>query len=129
LEEVELRIPEAGKKLTFSVSERKEITVEGFPGASPLDTEVFFDLDRLELPLSVRSRSAGDRIQPYGLNGTKKVKDMFIDAKIPPSQRDAVPLIVDAKGQILWIPGLRHSKHAPVQTETVHVLHMKLIPY
>jgi tRNA(Ile)-lysidine synthase len=77
----------------------------------------------------VRSRITGDRIQPYGLNGTKKVKDMFIDAKIPPSQRDATPLIVDAKGQVLWIPGLRQSKHAPVHSETVHVLQMKLMPY
>lgn len=68
-------------------------------------------------------------MQPYGLNGTKKVKDMFIDAKIPPSQRDSAPLIVDAKGQVLWIPGLRHSKHAPVHRETIHVLHIKLISY
>jgi tRNA(Ile)-lysidine synthase len=128
LEEVELRIPEAGKKLIIHVCERKEISVDVI-SSSPLDTEAFFDLDQLELPLLVRSRVTGDRMQPYGLNGTKKVKDMFIDAKIPPSQRDAVPLIVDAKGQVLWIPGLRHSNHAPVQTETVHMLHMKLIPY
>jgi tRNA(Ile)-lysidine synthase len=129
LEDAELLIPEVGKKLTFDVCRHKEMTLDGSLVSSPLDTEAFFDLDQLELPLLVRSRAAGDRMQPYGLNGTKKVKDMFIDAKIPPSQRDAIPVIVDAKGQVLWIPGLRHSKHAPVHTETVQVLHMKLIPY
>ncbi|SEC38087.1 tRNA lysidine(34) synthetase TilS [Paenibacillus sp. GP183] len=129
LEDAELRIPEAGMKLIIKECGSKEMTVDVFPVSTPLDSEAFFDLDQLELPLVVRSRAAGDRMQPYGLNGTKKVKDMFIDAKIPPSQRDAIPLIVDAKGQVLWIPGLRHSKHAPVHTETMHVLHMKLIPY
>jgi tRNA(Ile)-lysidine synthase len=129
LEDGELHIPEAGKKLVFNVCRSKEFTADIFPFPAEFLTEAFFDLDQLELPLHVRNRVPGDRMQPYGLNGTKKVKDMFIDAKIPPSERDAVPLIVDAKGQVLWIPGLRYSKHAPVHTDTVHMLHLKLIPY
>jgi tRNA(Ile)-lysidine synthase len=127
LEDVELSLPEAGGKLSFTVYERKQANLELPYESSPACTEAFFDLEQLELPLTVRSRAEGDRMQPLGLNGTKKVKDMFIDAKIPPSQRNAAPLIVDAKGQVLWIPGLRHSKHAQVSAETVHVLHMKLL--
>jgi tRNA(Ile)-lysidine synthase len=128
LEASELLIPEAGKKLSFKVVNREAAKVENSAVSSDQRMEAFFDFSQLELPLYARSRSEGDRMQPYGLNGTKKVKDMFIDAKIPPSQRDTLPLIVDAKGQVLWIPGLRQSKHAPVQTETEHVLHMTMIP-
>ena len=89
--------------------------------------DVFLDLDQLNLPLVVRSRRSGDRLEPLGLNGSKKVKDMFIDAKMPPSRRDVIPLLVDASGRILWIAGFRRSKHALVGPDTERVLHMKLV--
>jgi tRNA(Ile)-lysidine synthase len=127
LEDDELLIPEANAKICITIHECKEPGLESSNLHSLTDMEVVFDLDRLELPLTVRSRADGDRMEPFGLNGTKKVKDMFIDAKIPPSRRDRIPLVVDAKGQVLWIPGLRCSKHAPVRAETQHYLHMKLL--
>jgi tRNA(Ile)-lysidine synthase len=90
-------------------------------------TDVFLDLDQLQLPLVLRSRRSGDRLEPYGLNGSKKVKDMFIDAKMPLSRREVIPLLVDASGQILWIAGFRRSKHALVGPDTERVLHLKLV--
>lgn len=62
------------------------------------------------LPLHVRTRLSGDMIYVKGLNGKKKVKDIFIDSKIPMSDRDEWPIVVDDKGCILWIPGLKKSK-------------------
>ncbi len=93
--------------------------------ASAMD--VYLDLDRLQAPLFVRSRSAGDRLEPHGLNGSKKVKDMFIDAKMPFSRRETIPILTDASGQILWIAGFRRSRHALVGPDTQRVLHMKLV--
>lgn len=81
-----------------------------------------FDADLLALPLVVRNRRNGDRMKMIGLSGSKKVKDLFIDLKIEPHRRDRIPLIVDGNGQILWIPGIRRSRHALVSASTRRVL-------
>lgn len=95
-------------------------------GSSP--AEAVFDAEALALPLCVRSRRAGDRLQPFGLTGSKKVKDMFIDLKIDPDQREAIPIVTDARGTLLWIAGLRRSRHAPVDGRTRKVLHLRFEP-
>ena len=64
----------------------------------------------VSLPLHVRTRKSGDKMKVKGLNGTKKIKDIFIDAKIPAGQRDLWPVVVDSKGVIVWLPGLKKSK-------------------
>ncbi|ALX50640.1 tRNA lysidine(34) synthetase TilS [Lentibacillus amyloliquefaciens] len=63
--------------------------------------------DAIALPLHIRTRKAGDRMRWKGLNGSKKVKDIFIDAKIPLNERDKWPVITDNNGDILWLPGLK----------------------
>jgi tRNA(Ile)-lysidine synthase len=90
--------------------------------------EAYFDLDVLRFPLRLRTRRPGDRIEPIGMNGTKKVKDLLIDRKIPPSERDRLALVVDADNSVLWIPGIRRSSRALVRNGTANVLHMKLKP-
>jgi tRNA(Ile)-lysidine synthase len=86
---------------------------------------MFFDLDKITLPITIRNRHQGDRIKIVGLNGSKKVKDIFIDEKIPPSQRETIPIVVDADNQVLWVTGIRHSEVAAVTEHTVRILHMK----
>ena len=44
-----------------------------------------------------------------GMAGTKKLKDIFIDRKIPIQERDHWPVITDASGKILWIPEIKKS--------------------
>ncbi|NDI37051.1 tRNA lysidine(34) synthetase TilS [Chengkuizengella sediminis] len=90
-----------------------------------LNSEVIFDMNQLFFPLSIRNRKLGDRMQIKGLNGTKKVKDIFIDEKIPPSKREKIPLLVDAKQQVLWIPGIRVSSHAEMEEKTSRILHIQ----
>lgn len=63
------------------------------------------DIER-DLHLIVRYRQDGDRIYLKGLDGRKKVKDIFIDKKIPLHQRNTWPLLVDQQGNVLWIIGL-----------------------
>ncbi len=45
-----------------------------------------------------------------GLNGSKKLKDIFIDAKIPLSERETWPLVTDAQEEILWLVGLKKGQ-------------------
>lgn len=63
--------------------------------------------------LCVRTRLPGDRFQPLGMSGTKKLKDFMIDEKIPNSQRDSLPLLVTSKG-IAWVIGWRIAEWAKV---------------
>lgn len=85
-----------------------------------------FDADKLVYPLTVRSRQPGDMMKVMGLNGTKKVKDIFIDEKIPPSLRSRIPIVTDGLGQILWIPGIRRSSIAAVGQHTSSVVLMTI---
>lgn len=63
----------------------------------------------ITLPLTVRTRKIGDKITVKGMNKSKKVKDIFIDSKIPLAYRDSWPIVVDATGKIVWIPGVKKS--------------------
>ena len=54
--------------------------------------------------LVIRSWKPGDRIRPLGMKGTKKIQDLFVDAKIPRAQRSTVP-VFECDGDIIWIPG------------------------
>jgi tRNA(Ile)-lysidine synthase len=65
----------------------------------------------IEFPIIVRTRINGDRIQPKGMSGTKKIKDIFIDSKIPLKDRSTWPIVTDGTGSILWIPQLKVSNH------------------
>ncbi|MEC0247132.1 tRNA lysidine(34) synthetase TilS [Paenibacillus chitinolyticus] len=122
-----LPIPEAGMTFGFKAEERDGVGGADISAAACPD-EAWFDLDALRMPLSVRNRQAGDRLDVFGLNGTKKVKDILMDAKIPPSRRDRLPLLMDAEGRVLWIPGVRRSRHALVGPGTVRWLHIRIEP-
>ncbi|WMM25415.1 tRNA lysidine(34) synthetase TilS [Tissierella sp. MB52-C2] len=66
----------------------------------------YFDFDIVKGSLGVRNRREGDRLHPFGMRGTKKLKDYFIDEKIPKELRDRIPLIVDEEN-IIWVVGYR----------------------
>ena len=78
----------------------------------------YFDAAGIHMPLSVRPLRAGDRIRPFGLEKEKRVKEILIDRKVPRDERWGRPVVCDAEGKILWIPGLIRSAHAPVTPET-----------
>jgi tRNA(Ile)-lysidine synthase len=106
---------EARRKIT--AAQAKRLAAEG-------DVEVF-DASGLTLPLTVRPLRAGDRIRPFGgdagrnaRDGEKKVKEILIDRKVPRDDRWGRPVVCDAEGAILWIPGVLRSVHAPVTPET-----------
>ena len=76
----------------------------------------------IELPLVIRTRKIGDKIKVKGLNGTKKVKDIFIDKKISLNERDTWPLVVDSNGRVVWIPGVKKSKFDKKNNEEYDII-------
>lgn len=75
-------------------------------------------------PLYIRSRKQGDRIAlPNG--GTKKIKDLFIDAKMTRYERDRWPLVTDSKDRIIWVPNVKHSSLLHVKEEETGFIMLK----
>ncbi len=88
--------------------------------------QAVFDLDRLQLPLKLRQRRDGDRFQPFGMRGTKKLKDLLIDAKIPQQERGRVPVLMSGD-EIIWVVGYRTSEPFKVRAETKHQLYLSYL--
>lgn len=64
----------------------------------------------IKMPLYIRNRREGDKMFIKNMTGSKKIKEIFIDEKVPKSIRDDYPILTDKTGMILWLPGLRKSK-------------------
>ena len=88
--------------------------------------QAVFDLDRLQLPLKLRQRRDGDRFHPFGMRGTKKLKDLLIDAKIPQQERGRVPVLMNGD-EIIWVVGYRTSEPFKVRAETKRRLYLSYL--
>ena len=75
------------------------------------------DGETLGGPLAVRRRRPGDRFHPLGMDGPKRLQDFLVDEKVPRWERDAVPLVVGARG-IAWVVGHRVAAWAAVTPAT-----------
>ena len=64
----------------------------------------------IKMPLYVRTRKDGDKIQIKNMIGIKKLNDIFIDSKIPLCERNQWPVVVDSDDKIVWLPGLKKTK-------------------
>ncbi|WP_442597394.1 tRNA lysidine(34) synthetase TilS [Neobacillus sp. D3-1R] len=95
--------------------------VEGKEENTGLNT-MLLNPQNIVFPIIVRTRKKGDRIQPKGMSGTKKIKDIFIEQKIPLSSRAEWPIITDGNGTILWIPELKKSKDEASEEALDHYL-------
>ncbi|HEV2169624.1 MAG TPA: tRNA lysidine(34) synthetase TilS, partial [Candidatus Binatus sp.] len=77
-----------------------------------------------ESGLVARNFIAGDRINPIGMRGTRKVQDVFVDRKLPRARRDRYP-IVTIEGRIAWVPGLARADCAIVTNSTETILRVE----
>ncbi len=84
------------------------------------------DLKKTGKDIFVRSRKPGDRFQPTGFGGSKKVQDFLIDAKIPKFLRNNVPILVDKKDKIIWLGGLRQDRQFMASKNSEQILIVKL---
>ncbi len=81
---------------------------EGHPHIKPLEIKV-----RRVLP--------GDRIDPVGTRGTKKLQDLFVDAKIDRDRRAAWPVVAQASdNQVVWVPRLAISRSLSLKSKAAN---------
>ncbi|WP_436513323.1 tRNA lysidine(34) synthetase TilS [Clostridium thermobutyricum] len=81
----------------------------------------YFDYDKIKKYVIIRNRKNGDKITPLGMKGNKKLKDIFIDMKIPKEVRDEIPLIV-FDDNIAWVLDVKLSNIYKVTNETENIL-------
>jgi len=84
-----------------------------------------FDYDKIKFTLQLRTRQTGDYIQIDENGGNKKIKDFFIDCKVPKDYRDRVLLLADGNC-ILWIVGFRMSEGYKISNKTNKFLQVKI---
>lgn len=80
------------------------------------------DSEDIVLPLYVRTRRLGDKMMLKRIDGYKKVKDIFIDCKVPLLERDSWPIVVDSKEKVIWIPGVKKSKFTKQKNEKYDII-------
>jgi len=76
----------------------------------------------ITLPLYLRNKKNGDYIEVLGLNGKKKIKDIFIEKKLPQNIRNNYPILVDSNDTILWIPNIKKSKFNKKKDEKYDII-------
>ena len=130
ISETEIKVPGVTELVNMNCRVRTEIIeikkdfLEEFK-RNKTSYEEAVDFDKISMPLTVRTRKSGDRFQPFGSSGLKKIKDFFIDNKVPVMERDTVP-IVTMNGEPIWIVGFRIDDRIRVSEETINLLVMKL---
>ena len=114
---ITIPIPQANLKLSISVEQTQQ-----WQGRSDRSADMeWFDLDRLSFPLAVRNPLPGDRLMPFGMKGSQKLKKLFINRKIPRSRRALIPIVL-SEATILWVGGVRRSAWAPITSDTEQAL-------
>ena len=86
----------------------------------------FLDYSVLRFPLRIRNFRPGDRFQPLGVKGSQKLKEFFIDHKIPSFERSKIPLLISGE-KIVWVVGHRIDECARISDRTKKILKVKLV--
>lgn len=81
----------------------------------------YFEFDKIEDEIILRTREDGDRMIPLGMKGSKKVKDIFIDMKIPKDLRDLIPILC-FDNKIAWVIGVRTSEEYRISNNSKNIL-------
>jgi tRNA(Ile)-lysidine synthase len=110
-------------KRTISI---EEIGIHDISDVGASNSVAFLNADAVTYPLVVRNFRPGDRFIPFGMNGHKKLKDFFIDLKIPSETREKIPILT-CGDMLVWICGLRIDDRFKVTNDTKRVLRARLI--
>jgi tRNA(Ile)-lysidine synthase len=109
-------LKEIGRRLSIEeITNRKGLRLKGYTRKALLDTE------KLHFPLTLRTFKAGDRFIPLGMKGRKKLKDFFVDLKVPLEQRYSTPILC-CDDKPVWVCGFRIDDRFKVTTETKKVI-------
>jgi tRNA(Ile)-lysidine synthase len=114
-------VKEIGKEVVIEETDRDQFgNYSGSPNTALLDYE------SLRFPLKMRNFRPGDRFRPLGVKGTQKLKDFFIDHKVPKFERPRVPLLISEE-MIAWVVGYRIDERVKITERTRKVLKVKIV--
>jgi len=109
-------------KLSFELLNIADFTLSKNQNTATLD------FDKLDFPLTLRKWKDGDRFQPFGMKGVKKVSDFLIDNKVPRNEKSSV-YVLESKEEIVWVVGYRISDRFKVDTNAKRVYLLELIDF
>ncbi len=89
---------------------------------------VAIDMDKLTGSIVLRRPKEGERMQPFGMAGSTKISDIFINAKVPRAAREKWPVLADEK-HVLWVVGLKYSRNACLTADSKHILLLDCDPF
>ncbi|NLA13698.1 MAG: tRNA lysidine(34) synthetase TilS [Tissierellia bacterium] len=105
------------------------VTIEDIEDMSEVNIKdkdiVSIDYNLIKGSLVARNRRPGDSMIPCGMMGSKKIKDIFIDLKIPKEERDTKLIIADDEN-IIWLEGYRINDKYKVSAATKKILNISL---
>ncbi|MEA2068236.1 MAG: tRNA lysidine(34) synthetase TilS [Verrucomicrobiota bacterium] len=95
-------------------------------GAGILPAEASFDAEKVgDSPIKVRGYLPGDRMNPLGMGGSRKLQDILTDQKVPRAGRPHTPVVV-CRGEIIWLPGYRTARGWEVQDPKGKSVHARI---
>lgn len=92
-----------------------EFKLRAQPGIAQVDQGL------LKFPLTMRTWNMGDRFQPLGVKGQKKISDFFVEQKIPLSRKRNIGILENGNGDVIWIAGLRIDDRYKITANTKKV--------
>jgi tRNA(Ile)-lysidine synthase len=85
----------------------------------------WLDADRLQTPLEYRPWRAGDRMRPIGMQGSKLISDILVDARVPRNEKDRVYVLVSGQ-EIVWLAGFRVAEGSQATEASQSVIRMAM---
>ncbi len=117
-------LPESDWQVTADVFSREDLTEAELRDPDPW--HAVMDADAAGDRLFLRHRQPGDTFHPLGMGGhTKSVAEFMINARIPVHVRDRLPLVVNARDEIVWLPGWRLDERVRITERTNRVLRLR----
>jgi len=114
-----------GWRIEASIIDQEQMAEKGKVMGLPNNLfTAYFDRDKTGDKLVVRGRKTGDRFQPLGMSQPKKLGEFMVDAKIPRTWRQQVPLVCSPQ-HILWVVGWRIDERVKVTDDTKQILRLK----
>ncbi len=99
-----------------------QLNIESVAALTPITAnQIIVDANKLEFPLTLRHWQKGDYFYPFGMQGSKKISDYFVDAKISRLEKDNIWLLCSAD-RIVWVVGERADDRFKVNNNTKYLL-------
>ncbi len=114
-----IHLPGTGKVVTLQSVERSKVKFDD------TGSRLYIDAEKCRFPMVLRNWQPGDRFQPLGMSGLKKVKDFLTDRKIfGEAKKDA--LVLESNGDIVALPGIAVSERYKIKSSTKRILKIEI---